>query len=88
MTQYLGEEGSKCILEAAVVISNPFNLDIGNQVLRRTWVGRQIYSKALGSNMRNLFEKCALYVPAIMSNEHLTFSPGTLNNSPKTLGSM
>ena len=58
--QYLGEEGEQCPLTAAVVISNPWNLEIGSQALQRTWIGREVYSRAMGGNMRRLFEEYAL----------------------------
>ena len=57
--QYLSEEGSDCMLEAAVVLSNPWNLDVGDKALQRTWFGREVYSKAMGGSLKALFE---LYV--------------------------
>jgi predicted alpha/beta-fold hydrolase len=54
VSQYIGEEGPNCLLKAAVVCSNPWNLDIGSNALQRTWLGREIYSKTMGNNMKKL----------------------------------
>lgn len=55
--QYLGEEGDKCELKAAVVLSNPWNLDTGSIALQRTWIGLEVYSKAMCSGLMGLVEK-------------------------------
>jgi uncharacterized protein len=44
------------MLKAAVVCSNPWNLDAGSLALQRTWLGREIYSKTMGANMKRLIE--------------------------------
>ncbi|GAW25416.1 putative alpha beta fold family [Rosellinia necatrix] len=49
MTNYIGEEGVNCQLKAAIVISSPWNLEVGNKVLKSTWIGHEIYQKTLGS---------------------------------------
>ena len=54
LTNYCGEEGSSCVLKAAVVCSNPWNLEICNSELLRTWVGLEIYSRTMGRNSANL----------------------------------
>ncbi|PGH03904.1 hypothetical protein AJ80_08606 [Polytolypa hystricis UAMH7299] len=59
LTNYLGEEGDKCHLEAAVICSSPWNLEVSSLALQRTWVGLEIYSRTMGSNMKRLFEKHA-----------------------------
>ncbi|KAI9677650.1 MAG: hypothetical protein M1817_006605 [Caeruleum heppii] len=56
LTNYLGEEGAECVLKAAVVISNPWNLDISNTILQSTWLGLEVYSKTMGSNLKKLVE--------------------------------
>lgn len=48
-TQYLGEEGSNCQLKAAIACANPWNLEVSNNALKRTFVGHNLYSKVLGS---------------------------------------
>lgn len=55
--QYLGEEGDRRVLKAAVVCSNPFNLEAGSLALQRTWLGREVYSKTMARNMKKLFER-------------------------------
>jgi len=42
-------------LKAAVACSNPWNLDISNALLKRTWIGKEVYSNALGGNLKRLF---------------------------------
>ncbi len=54
--QYLGEEGQNCELKAAIVCSNPFNLEAGSLALQRTWLGREVYSKTMCDSMKRLFE--------------------------------
>lgn len=49
LTNYIGEEGEACALKAAVVCSNPFNLEVANNALRRSWIGREVYMKTMGS---------------------------------------
>lgn len=70
LTTYLGEEGDACILKAAVVISNPWNLESGSLALQRTWLGREIYSKTMGNNMKRLLE---LHHDQIAKNTNLDF---------------
>ncbi|KAL8830235.1 MAG: hypothetical protein Q9191_001549 [Dirinaria sp. TL-2023a] len=57
MVNYLGEEGSSCMLEAVVVCSNPWNLEAGSLALQRSWLGLHVYSRAMATNMKTLFEK-------------------------------
>ncbi|KAJ5046658.1 uncharacterized protein L3040_003892 [Drepanopeziza brunnea f. sp. 'multigermtubi'] len=57
ITNYIGEEGANCQLKSAVICSNPWNLDAGSLALQRTWLGREIYSKTMGSNMKKLIER-------------------------------
>lgn len=52
----MGEEADTCILEAAVVCSNPWTLDVASLGLHRTFLGREIYSKTMGRNLKNVFE--------------------------------
>lgn len=48
LTNYLGEEGDRCELMAAAVVSNPWNLELTDKGLHRTWLGHHLYSKVLG----------------------------------------
>jgi len=45
------------MLDAAVVCSNPWNLEAGSLALQRTWLGLEVYSKTMGGNMKRLFEQ-------------------------------
>jgi predicted alpha/beta-fold hydrolase len=56
LTNYVGEEGDKCELKAAVVISNPWNLDVSNKALQRSYIGKEVYSKVMGNNLKRLVE--------------------------------
>ncbi|KAK3115079.1 hypothetical protein LTR53_005945 [Teratosphaeriaceae sp. CCFEE 6253] len=56
LTNYVGEEGSACLLSAAVVVSNPWKLEVSSLALQRSWVGMNVYSAAMGKNMRALFD--------------------------------
>lgn len=38
------------------MVSNPWNLDAGNLALQRTYLGREIYSKTMGRNLKRLFD--------------------------------
>ncbi|KKY21976.1 putative alpha beta fold family [Phaeomoniella chlamydospora] len=57
LTNYLGEEGSQCPLQAALIISSPFNLEAASLSLQSTFVGLNIYSRAMGSNMKKLIDR-------------------------------
>jgi predicted alpha/beta-fold hydrolase len=57
MTNYLGEEGDKCLLTAAVIASNPWNLDASSLALQRSWIGMKVYSPHMGASMKKLFEE-------------------------------
>ncbi|KAL1898373.1 hypothetical protein Cpir12675_001918 [Ceratocystis pirilliformis] len=54
LTNYVGEEGENCVLKTAVLCSNPFNLEVSNTCLRRTWIGREVYMKSMGNSMKKL----------------------------------
>jgi predicted alpha/beta-fold hydrolase len=55
LTNYVGEEGSKCVLKAAVSCSNPWNLEVCNVELQRTYLGLEVYCATMGSNLKKLF---------------------------------
>lgn len=44
-------------MQAAVIVSNPWKLEVASLALQRTWVGLNVYSKAMGANMKKLFER-------------------------------
>ncbi|EMC96169.1 hypothetical protein BAUCODRAFT_465314 [Baudoinia panamericana UAMH 10762] len=56
LTNYVGEEGASCLLSAAVVVSNPWKLEVSSLALQRTWIGMEIYSATMGKHMRTLFQ--------------------------------
>ena len=55
--QYVGEEGPECQFKAAVFLSSPWNLDAGNRALQRTYIGKEIYLRVMGGNMKGLFNQ-------------------------------
>ena len=57
LTNYLGEEGEACHFKAAMLISNPWNLEVGSLALQRSWMGLHGYSRAMGASLRKLVEK-------------------------------
>ncbi|KAK7526498.1 alpha/beta hydrolase fold family protein [Phyllosticta citriasiana] len=59
LTNYLGEEGENCQLKAAVVCSNPWNLEVASWGLRKSWLGLEVYQRFMGNNMKKLFERHA-----------------------------
>ncbi|KAI9697948.1 MAG: hypothetical protein M1836_004301 [Candelina mexicana] len=56
MTNYLGEEGYNCVLRAAVVCSNPWNLEAGSLALQRSWLGSEVYSRTMCTNLKALVD--------------------------------
>lgn len=57
-------------MKAAVVVSNPWNLESGSLALQRTWLGREIYSKTMGANLKRLI---ALHHDQMVNNPHLDY---------------
>lgn len=57
LANYLGEEGDACQLKSAVLCASPWNLEVASVNLQRTWLGLNVYSKAMGTNMKKLFEE-------------------------------
>jgi len=45
------------MLKGAVVLANPWNLDVGNSMLQSTFIGRELYSATMGRNMKALVKK-------------------------------
>ncbi|KUJ19984.1 AB-hydrolase YheT [Mollisia scopiformis] len=71
LTNYIGEEGAACQLKAAVVCSNPWNLDVSSAALQRTWLGREVYLKTMGGNLKKLIE---LHHDQVAKNPKLDFA--------------
>ncbi|KAJ5826180.1 hypothetical protein N7474_003318 [Penicillium riverlandense] len=57
LTNYLGEEGDACQLKAAVICASPWNLDVSSVNLQSTWLGMEVYSSTMGSNMKKMMEQ-------------------------------
>ncbi|TWU72272.1 hypothetical protein ED733_002598 [Metarhizium rileyi] len=57
LTNYCGEEGEDCILKAAVVCSNPFNLEISSKMLQNRFIGKEVYLRVMGLSMKGLIEE-------------------------------
>ncbi|KAI8826648.1 Alpha/Beta hydrolase protein [Fimicolochytrium jonesii] len=57
LTKLVGELGDKCPFLGAVSVSNPFDLLGSSRALHRTWLGRNLYSKALTQNLIRVFKK-------------------------------
>lgn len=68
LANYLGEEGEACQLKAAVLCGCPFNLDLCSSYLQRTFLGLNVYSKAMGKSMKRLFEE---HVEAVKQNPRI-----------------
>ncbi|KKY30117.1 putative embryosis-associated protein emb8 [Diaporthe ampelina] len=54
LTNFVGEEGSNCLLSAAVVVGNPFNLEVSNIQLQSSLLGKELYQRVMGTNMKKL----------------------------------
>ncbi|KAF4120469.1 uncharacterized protein GMORB2_2907 [Geosmithia morbida] len=52
--QYCGEEGSDCLLKAAVVCSNPFNLEVSSKMMQSRYFSREVYLRVMGTGMKKL----------------------------------
>jgi predicted alpha/beta-fold hydrolase len=57
LLQYLGEDGANCPLDAAIVISNPWNLEVSNVFLRSSWLGLNVYMRVMGTSMKQLWTR-------------------------------
>lgn len=57
LTNYVAEEGSECELRAALVLSCPWNLDVSNLALQRSWFRREVYARAMGTNLKKLYAR-------------------------------
>lgn len=52
--QYVGEEGEGCPLNAAVVVGNPFDLEVANKTLQSSLLGKELYQRVMGSSCRQV----------------------------------
>lgn len=54
LTRYLGEEGDKCIVEAAAALCNPFNLTVSDQNFQRGF--NRLYDFNLAKSLRRIYK--------------------------------
>ncbi|KEY71582.1 hypothetical protein S7711_06043 [Stachybotrys chartarum IBT 7711] len=54
LTNYCGEEGSQCLLKAAIACSNPFNLEVSSKMLMNSFIGREVYLRIMGTALKEL----------------------------------
>ncbi|OQR95934.1 serine protease family S33 [Thraustotheca clavata] len=57
LLKYVGEEGTNCLLTAAISLANPYDLVLTTAHLANSWWHRQIYNKALTSGLVKLVFK-------------------------------
>lgn len=57
LCNYLGEEGESCELEAAILVGNPWNLDITNTLMVNSTLGLHIYQRALGTAFKKMVDR-------------------------------
>jgi uncharacterized protein len=57
LCNYLGEEGENCKVDAAVLVGNPFNLDVANSALESSFMGLNVYLASMGTWMKKLFDR-------------------------------
>lgn len=57
LCNYLGEEGESCELGAAILVGNPWNLDVTNTLMTNSILGLHIYQRALGTAFKKAFER-------------------------------
>jgi uncharacterized protein len=60
----LAEEGNNTQLRAAIVCSNPWNLELSSLRMRTSWLNREIYSRALASGLKKYVFEFVLVVPS------------------------
>ncbi|KAF9295137.1 hypothetical protein BGZ74_010957 [Mortierella antarctica] len=59
LMNYMGEEGDNCEFLGAMSVGNPFDLMGTCLAIERGFLGRKIYSPAMGGNLRRIFLKHA-----------------------------
>ncbi|PCH38245.1 AB-hydrolase YheT [Wolfiporia cocos MD-104 SS10] len=86
LTRYLAEEGQQCRLVAGCAVACPWDLVKNAQRLEDDWLHREIYAKAMASNLQKLMgrhaESLAKFpdhpltkaVPGVMAAKSLTLS--------------
>ncbi|KAI0272533.1 Alpha/Beta hydrolase protein [Gloeopeniophorella convolvens] len=54
LTRYVAEEGEACRLSSACVLACPWDIEKNGHMLTDSWFLRNVYSKGLGTNLKNL----------------------------------
>ncbi|KAK4103815.1 AB-hydrolase YheT [Parathielavia hyrcaniae] len=68
LTNYVGEEGVNCPLKGAIAVGNPFDLEVSNKALQGSLLGKQVYSRVMGTNMKKLIN---LHKDAVLEHTNL-----------------
>ncbi|KAF9267831.1 AB-hydrolase YheT [Marasmius fiardii PR-910] len=54
VTRYVAEEGKNSRLWSACALANPWDFRANSDALEATWIGHNIYNRALGTNLQNI----------------------------------
>lgn len=57
VARFIGEEGEACVLKAGVVVAAPWDCPAMSRKLDATWFSRNVYSKAMGQNILNIYRR-------------------------------
>ncbi|KAJ3348252.1 hypothetical protein HDU83_001439 [Entophlyctis luteolus] len=68
MTKYVGEDSNRCVLDALVSVANPYDFLVTSSFLEATWIGREVYSRAMANSVVSVFKKHANMLFSKMPN--------------------
>ncbi|KAJ3124734.1 hypothetical protein HK100_011134 [Physocladia obscura] len=57
ITKMAGEDGVECLLDALVAVANPFDLLVGQGFLESSWIGKEVYSRAMANSLKAFFNQ-------------------------------
>lgn len=57
MTRYVGEEGNRCRLSSALVLSCPWNMEKNGHSLVSTFLGKQVWARGMGTNLSKVVKR-------------------------------
>ncbi|KAI9486060.1 MAG: Alpha/Beta hydrolase protein [Benjaminiella poitrasii] len=57
LVKYLGEEGEKTPLKAAISVANPFDFKLSMARLNESYLGRKVYSAKMAQNLKRTFAR-------------------------------
>ncbi|KAF2736691.1 AB-hydrolase YheT [Polyplosphaeria fusca] len=52
LANYVADEAGKCLLQAAMTVSNPWDLEKSLDALQSSWFGKETYLRALGTTLK------------------------------------